>query len=399
MPGLSPSPDTQALIVARQERNRHEVPHRLDDVVELNRGHTGFVTPEHIREAAIRAIREGHTHYEDVLALREAIADKLAGDNHIHVDPRREIMVGDGAHLVLFDVMKTYVASGDEVIVPRPGSPTYFYYNTIINGGKPVFVPLRSERRYKLDPDDVAAAITPRTKVIGLTTPDTPAGAVQERADLERIAELAIRHDLLVISDELYEKINYGVTPHTSIASLPEMRERTITVNGFSKAYAMTGWRVGYAAGPASLIQPVLAVHATNCIWLNVPSQYAALAALRGPQEPLYDMVREYHRRMRILVEGLNAIPGIVCPMPEAAYYAWPDIAAFGLASPDFARFVLETSHVRVGPGTTFGPAVGENHLRVSCSSSEADIREGLSRLAQACGRLTERKEVTYARH
>jgi aminotransferase len=360
----------------------------LDDLVDLNRGHTGFVTPIHIREAAKRAIDDGHTHYEDVSALKDAIAVKLERENGLpRLDPKREVVVGDGAHLVLFDLMQTFVDPGDEVICPRPGSPTYFYYNTILNGGTPVLVPLRPERGFKLDPGDIAARITPRTKLIALTTPDTPAGAVQERADLEAIAELAKRHDLLVISDELYEKVNFGPTPHTSIASLPDMFARTITVNGFSKAYAMTGWRVGYASGPAELMRPVAAVHLTNCIWLNTPAQYAALAAITGPQDTVVEMVAEYRRRMTILVDGLNAIEGIRCLFPEGGYYAWPDIRALGLDSAAFARFCLTEAHVIVGPGETFGPGA-EGYVRTSCSESEDALREGLRRLSRACAAL-----------
>jgi aspartate/methionine/tyrosine aminotransferase len=360
----------------------------LRDLIDLNRGHTGFVTPPHIREAAKRAIDEGHTHYEDVLPLKEAIAEKLERENRLpRLDPKREIVVGDGAHLVLFDLMQTFVNPGDELITARPGSPTYFYYNTILNGGTPVFVPLRPARRFKLDPADVAARITPRTKIIGLTTPDTPAGAVQERGDLEAIADLAITHDLLVISDELYEKVNFGPTPHASIASVPGMFERTITVNGFSKCYAMTGWRVGYAAGPARLMQAVAAVHLTNCIWLNTPAQYAALAAITGPQQVVTEMVAEYRRRMTLLVDGLNGIAGIGCQFPEGGYYAWPDIRSFGLASAEFARFCLTEERVIVGPGETFGPGA-DGYLRTSCSESEEAIREGLRRLAGACEKL-----------
>lgn len=362
----------------------------LRDVIDLNRGHTGFVTPAHIRDAAKRAIDEGHTHYEDVLALKEAIAGKLERENGIRrLDPKTEIVVGGGAHLILFDLMQAFVNPGDEVICARPGSPTYFYYNTVLNGGTPVFVSLRPERRFKLDPADVAARITSRTKIIGLTTPDTPAGAVQERDDLETIARIAIEHDLLVVSDELYEKINFGPSPHVSIASLDGMAERTITVNGLSKCYAMTGWRVGYAAGPVPLMQVVAAVHATNCIWLNTPAQYAALAALTGPQDAVDEMVAEYRRRMMILVDGLNAIDGIACHFPEGGYYGWPNIAAFGQSAVEFARTCLMEERVIVGPGETFGPGVN-GYLRVSCSPTEEEIREGLRRVARACAKLRE---------
>ena len=374
-----------------EARGRHDalLPARSGrtDTVDLNRGHTGFVTPAHIREAAKRAIDEGHTHYEDVLALKEAIASKLQRENGLPaIDPKREVMVGDGAHLVLFDLMQTFVDQGDEVICSRPGSPTYFHYNTVLNGGTPVFIPLRPERRFKLDPAEVAARITPRTKMLALTTPDTPAGSVQERRDLEALADLAQRHDLLVISDELYEKINFGPTPHFSIASLPGMFERTITVNGFSKCYAMTGWRVGYAAGPAHLMRAVTAMHLTNSIWVNAPAQYAALAAISGPQDVVADMVAEYRRRMTILVDGLNAIEGITCHFPEGGYYGWPDIRPFGLDSSSFARVCMEEG-VLVGPGESFGPGT-DGYLRTSCSESEDAIREGLRRLGRACEKM-----------
>lgn len=389
MPGLKPSSTAQALMEARHLSGLHHVAAANGAVpIELNRGHTGFVTPDHIREAALAAIRDGHTHYEDVIPLREAIAAKLARENNINVDPIEEIVVGGGSHLVLFDVMKTFVDPGDEVILGRPGSPTYFYYNTVINGGKPVFIPLKKERRYKIDPDDIAAALTPRTKIIGLTNPDTPAGAVAELVDLERIAALAIEHDLLVVSDEIYEKLRFGTTPHISIASLPGMRERTITVNGFSKCYAMTGWRVGYAAGPRDLIKPLQDVFLTNCIWLNTPAQYAALAAITGSQDSVREMRAEYERRMHILVEGVNRIDGITCIEPEGGYYLWPDVSGFGLHSTEFANKVMEYGQVRVGPGAGFGPAAGEHNLRLSFSETEENLREGLRRLSLACDRL-----------
>lgn len=388
MPGLKPSTTAQALMRAREQSALHHVASNGAEPIELNRGHTGFVTPDHIREAAHAAIRDGHTHYEDLLPLREAIAAKLASDNRINVDPVQEIVIGGGSHLILFDVMKTFVEPGDEVIFGRPGSPTYFYYNTVINGGKPVFVPLKKERRYKIDPDDIAAAITPRTKIIGLTNPDTPAGAVANLEDLERIAALAIEHDLLVISDEIYEKLTFDAPPHVSIASLPGMHERTITVNGFSKCYAMTGWRVGYGAGPRTLMKPVQDVFLTNCIWLNTPAQYAALAALTGPQDSFHQMKTEYTRRMRILIEGINKIDGFTCFEPEGGYYLWPDISGFGLHSTEFAKRVMEYGQVRVGPGVGFGPTAGEYNLRLSFSETEENLREGIRRLSTACERI-----------
>jgi aspartate/methionine/tyrosine aminotransferase len=390
MLGLKPSPNAQALIEVRRQRNKFGLHTHDPEAIDLNRGHTAFVTPDHIREAACAAIRDGHTHYEDLIPLREAIAEKLAADNSIHVDPIKEIVVGSGTHLILFDVMQTFVGPGDEVIVVRPGSPTYYHFNTVLNGGTPVFINLKSERAFRLDPDDVAAAITPRTRIIGLTSPDTPCGVVQTRQDLERIAELAIQHDLLVVSDEIYEKLNFGVTDHFSIASLPGMHERTITVNGFSKYYAMTGWRVGYAAGPQHLIAPVQEIFHTNCIWLNTPAQYAALAALRGPQEATLEMKEEYRYRRQLLADGLSAIPGIDFVPTEGGYYTWVDVSRFGMHSTEFAQFALLHGQVRVGPGCSFGPGTGEDHLRLSFSETRENLSEGLRRLARVCNQLQE---------
>lgn len=357
-----------------------------EDVVSLDRGDVGFVTPEHIREAAKEAIDAGHTRYAYLPELRQAISEKLWRDNGIQADPDREIIVTCGCKGILSQTFTTLVDRWDEVIVGTPGY--YDYHGSMqFHHVDPVRVPLREERGFRIDPDEIAAAITPCTKIIALTTPEGPAGAVLPQADLERIAEIAQRHDVLVMSDEIYEKINFGQTPHFSIGSLPGMGERTITINGFSKGYAMTGWRVGYAVMPEHLMPAMQKVTALNTIWLNTIAQYAAIAACRGPEEPIQEMVAEYKRRMQILVDELNAIEGIRCLFPEGTYYAWANIASFGLSSDDFARHALLSDRVKVQPGTTFGEG-GEGYIRVSCSQSEEEMREGLRRLKNAVATL-----------
>ncbi len=373
-------------MAARQrQRGLAALAARYSDVLQLGYGDVGFVTPAHIRQAAKDAIDAGHTRYDYLKELREAIAAKLWRDNQIEADPEREIIVSAGCHAILFQLFAAFIGPGDEVIVGSPGS--YYYGNTMFQGGTPVEVQLREARRFRMDPDEIAAAITSRTKIIALTTPDGPVGAVHLRTDLERIAELAQRHDLLVISDEIYEKINYGTAPHFSIAALPGMRDRTITVNGFSKGYAMTGWRAGYAVVPAHLMSAMGMVNALNTIWLNTEAQYAAVAAYCGPQEPVAEMVAEYRRRMTVLVEEINSIGGLHCLFPDATYYAWVNITALGLSAEDFGRHLLFSERVLVQPGTVFGQG-GEGYIRTSCSAPEAEMREGLRRLRRAVERL-----------
>lgn len=363
----------------------------MQDVVRLGYGDTAFVTPDHILEAAKRAIDAGHTRYDYLPELRAAIAEKLLRDNSIDADPNTEIIVSCGCHAIISQIFATFVEPGDEVILGTPGK--YYYDNTTFQGGTPVEIHLRESRHFRIDPEEIAEAITPRTKFIALTTPDAPTGAVHLREDLEKIAELAQKHDLLVISDEIYDRIIFGETPHFSIASLPGMRERTLTVNGFSKVYAMTGWRVGYAVVPTHLMDALKMVNSLNTIWLNTIAQYAALAACNGAQEPVDEMVKEYKRRMNVLVDGINAIDGMRMRFPDGTYYGWPNISSYGLSSVDFANHVLYSEHVLVNPGTSFGKG-GEGYVRISCSQPEAEMREGIQRLGRSIKHLVEEGPV-----
>jgi aspartate/methionine/tyrosine aminotransferase len=381
-----PAATREAMAIYEGAHLARDVVARAGALLNIGSGDPGFVTPAHVREAAKRAIDAGRTHYERNGELREAIAAKLERDNAIRIDPTDGLVVTPGAHLALYDIFRAWIEPGDEVIHGDPGS--YYDANTRANGGVSVTVPLRPERGFTIDPDDVAAAITPRTKVLALTNPEAPAASVHGRRDLERLADIAIRHDLLVISDELYEAITYEPGAHVSIASLPGMAERTITVNGVSKAWAMTGWRVGYAAGDARLIAPVRAVNHLNCISLNTIAQVAAHAALTGPQDFLAEALATYRRRRDLVVERVRAIPGLRCLVPEGTYYVWVDLRELGISDVRFHRTCVERHGITFNPGSVFGPG-GQGFARLSCSPAEATLEEGLDRLARAVAEVT----------
>ena len=353
------------------------------DVIPLGIGDPSFVTPEHIREAAKRAIDDGKTQYERSVELQEAIAEKLRADNGITVNPVEGIVLAHGAHQAIFQTFEALVSPGDEVLLATPGS--YFEGNALFRGAVPVYVPLRPERGFRLDPDDVASRVSPQTKFLCLTTPEAPAGAVQRGEDLDRLAALVNRHNLIVIADELYEKINFGRVPHTSIASLPGMGDRTITINGLSKGWAMTGWRVGWSAGPAHLIAPIAAVAHFNNISLSSPAYWAGVAALRGPQDVVTEMVATYERKMTDLLQRIRTIPGLRAQFPDGTYYLWTDVGETGMDGRAFAAFA-QAEGVRVNPGTAFGPG-GAEYVRLSCTPTTAQIEEGTRRLARAVER------------
>ncbi len=350
-------------------------------LINIGSGDPGFLTPPHVREAAKRAIDAGKTHYERNGDLRRAIAAKLRRDHGLEVDPVEGLVVTPGAHLALYDLFRAWVGPGDEVLMGDPGS--YYDAHTLANGGVPVHVPLRPERGFKLDPDDVAARITPRTKILAITNPEAPAASVHDRTDLERLADLAIRHDLLVVSDELYEAITYESGAHVSIGALPGMADRTLTVNGVSKAWAMTGWRVGYVAGDPRLIAPVRAVNHLNCISLNSIAQFAALEALTGPQDFLAEALAAYRRRRDLVVERIRAIDGLSCLVPEGSYYVWVDMRELGASDVRFHRWCVRHAGITFNPGSVFGPG-GAGYLRLSCSPAESLLEPGLERLAAA---------------
>lgn len=361
---------------------------KIPDVVNLGIGQPDFDTPEFIREAAKKALDDGYTRYppaKGFLDLRKAIAGKLQTHNGYTVDPETEIFVAVGAMQVIFNTMLHLVNPGDEVIVVDPG---YDYYSQIgLFGGVPVRVPALEENGFKIDPDDLAQAVTNKTKLMIFNTPSNPTGAMFDRECLQAIADLAQKHDFLVLSDEPYEDIVFDGRRHVSIASLDGMKDRTISAYTLSKSYAMTGWRVGYAVAPKTVIDQMekLMEHMVS----GVPSmiQRAALEALTGPRDCLADMLAEYDRRRHLVHQGLNRIEGISCLMPESTFYAFPNVKALGKTSWELAEYLVKEHQVALVPGSIFGQN-GEGYLRLSFATSEEQLQEGLARIEQGTKRL-----------
>jgi len=353
---------------------------RMDDVVSLGVGEPDFVTPWRIREAAIYSLERGFTQYTSnagLPELRQEIARHVAATYGVRYDPEGEIVVTVGVSEALDLALRAILDPGDEVLIPEP---CYVSYRpcTLLAGGVPVSVATRASEGFRVLPERLAAAATRRTRALLLNYPNNPTGATYRRPELERIADLARRHDWIVISDEIYADLTY-VAPHTCFAALPGMRERTLLLNGFSKAYAMTGWRVGYACGPAELIGAMTKIHQYTMLCAPMPSQQAAIEALRGGRAERDAMVAEYADRRRYFVRRLNEI-GLSCHEPEGAFYAFPRVTATGLSSEAFAERLLEEERVAVVPGNVFGPS-GEGHVRCSYAASLADLEEALARI------------------
>ncbi|MGI6633268.1 MAG: pyridoxal phosphate-dependent aminotransferase [Bacillota bacterium] len=352
------------------------------DVIHLEVGDPDFKTPPHIIEAANRAALQGDTHYtgiRGIRALREAIAAKFDRENGIKCDPSTEVIVGIGATGVLFLACVAALNPGDEVIVADPYWP-YYEGHVALPGASLVCVPLRKDSGFTLDVDELRSRVTPRTKMVILNSPNNPTGSILHKDTLLKIGEIAEEYDLLIVSDEVYEKFIFDGEEHFSLGSVPELKERVLTVNALSKTYAMTGWRLGYACGPKPLIDAMVSVqeYMVSC----VPSmiQRAGVAALTGPQDVVGEMARVYKRRRDLVFEGLNAIPGVKCVKPKGAFYAFPDISAFGMSSFDFAVALGKKAGVSVVHGAGMGKN-GEGHIRISYSTSDENLVEALARI------------------
>jgi aspartate/methionine/tyrosine aminotransferase len=349
-------------------------------VIHLAAGEPDFDTPPNVRSAAERAIEAGFTHYGPVMGLpvlREAIAADATARKGFPVDPS-QVVVTPGAKPVMTYAITALIGEGDEAIIPDPGFPIYSSMTSFV-GGTPVPLPLRQAEGFRFDTDRLASLITPRTRLIVLNSPGNPTGGVLTRSELERIAELAIAHDLAVLTDEIYGRIVYD-GEHISIASLPGMAERTVVLDGFSKSYAMTGWRLGYGIVPPSAVDAFerLVVNTYSCV--STFSQIAAAEALTGPQDSVDAMVREFRARRDLIVDGLNAIPGIRCLVPGGAFYVFPDVSGTGMTGAEFAERALTEAGVSVLGGTAFG-VEGRDHVRVSYANSQPRIAEALERL------------------
>jgi len=349
-------------------------------VIHLEIGEPDFDTPPNIREAAKSALDRGATHYTPTVGipeLRAAIAADATARKGFAVTPDR-VVVTPGGKPVMFFAILALIGEGDEVIYPDPGFPIYESMANYV-GGKAVPCPIRQENGFRLDPAELASLVTPRTRLVIINSPANPTGGVSTREDIEQIAAVALEHDLVVLADEIYGRILYA-GEHVSIASLPGMAERTIVLDGFSKTYAMTGWRLGYGIVPEPLVTPFsrLLVNSVSCT--NAATQWAGVEALTGPQDSVDAMVAEFRARRDLVVAGLSSIPGVTCLLPEGAFYAFPDISGTGLTGSELADKLLFEGGVSVLAGTAFGQ-VGRSHLRLSYANSRANLEEAMRRM------------------
>jgi aspartate/methionine/tyrosine aminotransferase len=356
------------------------------DVVHLEIGEPDFDTPGNIVRAGAEALQDGWTHYGPSAGqpeLKEAIAGYLNRSRGTSYEAG-QIIVTPGGKPVMFFVMLALLEAGDEAIYPNPGFPIYESM-IAFSGATPVASPLREANAFSLDVDELAGLITPRTKLLIINSPGNPTSGVLDRGQIERIAELAVAHDLWVLADEIYSEILYE-GEHVSIATMPGMAERTILLDGFSKTYAMTGWRLGYGAFPAALVDPInkLMVNSVSCTSMAV--QRAGIEALSGPQDEVRAMVAAFRARRDLMVDGLNAIDGVSCVLPKGAFYVFPNITGTGKTSREFADLLLNEHGVASLAGTAFG-AHGEGYLRLSYANSEANLTKALGRIGEAAVR------------
>ena len=357
------------------------------DVVHLEIGEPDFDTPRNIRDASAEAMNKGYTHYcnsQGIPPLRAEIAREIERTRGVSVGPER-IVVTPGAKPIMFYSILALLEEGDEAIYPNPLFPIY---ESMINftGAKAIAIPLREELEFRLDVDELKSRITLRTKLIIINSPHNPTGGVLQKDDIDAIADLAQKHNIIVLSDEVYEHIIYE-GEHCSIASLPGMLDRTILLSGFSKTYAMTGWRLGYAVMPPELVDPVvsLIVNSVSCAPTFI--QHAGIAALTGPQDSIPRMVDEFKKRRDLIVEGLNKIPGISCLLPKGAFYVFPNVKKLGMGSKQLANYLLEEAGVATLSGTDFGN-YGEGYLRLSYATSLENINKALETINTAVTKL-----------
>ncbi|MEX2547550.1 MAG: aminotransferase class I/II-fold pyridoxal phosphate-dependent enzyme [Chloroflexota bacterium] len=353
----------------------------MPDVISLGVGEPDFATPPQVVEEGVRSLRSGRTHYTSnygTLELRRALSTHLERLYGVGYNPETEIVVTVGASEAVAAAMAAIVDPGDEVVLHEPSYVAYLP-SILFNGGVPVFVSTNAADGFELDPAEVEAAITSRTKVLFLGYPCNPTGAVLSEAKLRAIAEIAQRHDLIVVSDEIYDRLVYGGHKHLPISSLPGMRDRTVFIGGFSKAYAMTGWRVGYACAPAEILEGIVKVHQYEIMSAPTTAQDAAVVALTAAEPDVQRMVHEYDRRRQMFVAGLNEI-GLATAEPKGAFYAFPSIRPSGLTSEEFSERLLFEEHVAVVPGSAFG-ASGEGHVRATLATSYEDLAEALVRI------------------
>ena len=352
----------------------------MEDAISLGVGEPDFDTPWHIRDEGIYSLEKGRTHYTSNAGLKELkieIDRFLTRRYGVSYDPNKEIMVTVGGSEAIDIAMRAMLDPGDEVLIPQPSYVSYVPCAVLANG-TPVIIELKEEDEFRLTPEELEAAITPKTKLLVLPFPNNPTGGVMEKSDLEKIAKIIIEHDLFVLSDEIYSELTY-LENHVTIASLPGMKERTIVINGFSKSHAMTGWRLGYACGPEPIIKQMLKIHQYAIMCAPTTSQYAAVEALRNGDEDVAGMREEYDGRRRYLLHRFEEM-GLTCFEPFGAFYAFPCIKEFGMTSEEFATELLKQQKLAVVPGTAFG-ACGEGYIRISYAYSLDNLKKAMDRM------------------
>jgi len=359
------------------------------DVISLGVGEPDFTPPPHILEASKTAMNEGKTHYtpsSGIMELREALVKKAKMDYNLSYDPESEVLITAGGTEAIFLALQALVNLDDEVLIPNPGFVCY-EPNVLIVEGVPVSIPLLEKNRFRFNATDVMSLITEKSRVMIINSPNNPTGSVLSYNEIAEIAKLAVERDLIVISDEVYEKILYDGVKHYCLATFPGMRERTIVVNSFSKTYAMTGFRVGFAYGPAELISPMLLVHQYLTACVNGPAQYAAVAALEGAQDIVKNMVKEFDRRRQLFHSRINEIEGFRCVLPKGAFYAFANIEKLRMSSEKFTEYLFDKGKVVTVAGSAFGN-YGEEYIRFSFATEYDKIEEALDRIEKTVKEL-----------
>lgn len=362
-------------------RKYFDIAAEMEDVVSLGVGEPDFITPWSIRESCVHGLEQGYTSYtanRGMLELREEIAAHYAGRYGISYEPAKDILITVGVSEALDIAVRAILSPGDEVLIPEP---CYVSYQACVTfaGGKPVPVAAKLENDFRITPEELEPHVTKRTKALLIGYPNNPTGAVMAKDDLLKIAAFAEKHDLIVISDEIYGDLTYGGMEHTAFSSLPGMKERTILLNGFSKAYAMTGWRIGYALGNPDFIAAMTKIHQYTMLCAPITAQIAAVEALRRGEKYMKKMVAEYDRRRRLIYDGFLKL-GLSCFEPKGAFYIFPNITSSGYPDEEFAENLLRKEHVALVPGSAFG-ASGKGHIRCSYATSIDKISEALARI------------------
>lgn len=378
-----------------------ELASKSKDVVHLEQGEPSFPTPEHIVDASIHAMRDGFTHYgptPGLPELREAIAEKLRRENHLPINGPEEVLVVSGTQEAMFLAALAFLDAGDESLILEPYYPAYFE-ETLIAEAKPVTVPLSEKDNYQVETENLQRYVSSRTKMIWINSPANPTGHVFSKKDLEAVAEVAQRNNLLVFADEIYEKLVYDGVEHVSIGSLPEMENRVITANGFSKSYAMAGWRIGYVSACRELVDQMSKLHYYAVLCPSTVAQKAAFAALKGPQDCVEKMVKEYDRRRMIVVDALKNIEDLTFVLPRGAFYVFPNVSKVSGNDDNLAEILVKEFGVAMVPGSGFGK-LGAGHIRISFSASMTELKKGMDRFQRGIQHLTSgNMHIPYRSH